>query len=192
MLEPADTAQEQIEQAREERRTTDPWSRWMAVTVSFLAACLALADLGARSSQTEYLTHNVSASDIWNAYQGKNLRANLWDSQAILLESLPNATDPAIRQRIKDAHAEEARMRDQPETDDGMKQLEQHARTQELERGRSFRAYHGFEHAASVLEISIVLASVSVVTRVRALGFAAGAMGLAACAYGLVVLALFA
>ena len=40
-----------------------------------------------------------------------------------------------------------------------------------------------------MLEISIVLASVSVVTRVRGLGLAAGTIGLLACGYGLAVFA---
>ena len=43
-------------------------------------------------------------------------------------------------------------------------------------------------YTSGALEISIVLASVSVVTRVHALGIAAGAIGLLACGYGLAVL----
>jgi hypothetical protein len=163
----------------------------MAVAVSFLAANLALAELGAKSSQTAYLTHNISASDTWNSYQAKNLRANLWSTQATLLESLPNAADPAIQERIRTARAEEARMLDEPTPGDGMKQLQAKAERQEEERELAFHAYHGFEHTSSVLEIAIVLASVSVVTRVHALGVAAGAIGLLACGYGIAVFAHF-
>ncbi len=191
MVDPVDTAQEQIDQAREARGETDHWPRVMAVTVSFLAASLALAELGAKSSQTEYITRNIAASDTWNSYQAKNLRASLWNSQAILLASLPNATDPAIQDRIKKAHSEEARMRDEPAAGDGMKQLREKAKEEEHERDHSFHSYHGFEHTSSILEISIVLASVSVVTRVRSLGIAAGAIGVLACGYGLAVLAHF-
>ena len=84
MVDPVETAQDQIGEAHEERGENDHWPRWMAVAVSFLAASLALADLGAKSSQTAYLTHNITASDTWNAYQGKNLRANLWNTQAVI------------------------------------------------------------------------------------------------------------
>jgi Domain of unknown function (DUF4337) len=190
MVDPVDTAQEQIDAAHEERES-DRWPRIMAVTVSFLAASLALAELGAKSSQTEYITHNISASDTWNAYQAKNLRASVWHSQAIVLESLPNAADPAVSERVKTAQSEEARMRDEPASGDGMKQLMAKAKGLEHERDEAFHAYHGFEHTSSVLEISIVLASVSVVTRVRGLGVAAGAIGLLACGYGLAVVAHF-
>src|ERR1700722_6609314 len=128
MVDPVDTAKEQIEAGQEERGEHDRWPMVMALTVSCLAAALALSDLGAKSSQTEYITHNIAASDIWNAYQGKNLRANMWHSQAIVLESLPNAADPAVQERIKAAEAEAARMRDEPATGDGMKQLSEKAK----------------------------------------------------------------
>jgi hypothetical protein len=191
MVDPVETANEQIDAAHEERGDRDPWPRWMAVAVSFLAASLALAELGAKSSQTAYLTHNIAASDTWNSYQAKNLRASLWNSQAALLASLPNAADPAVQARIKTAHDEEARMHDEPASGDGMKQLRAKAKQNEDDREFAFHAYHGFEYTSSVLEISIVLASVSVVTRVRAMGLAAGAMGLLACGYGVAVFAHF-
>jgi Domain of unknown function (DUF4337) len=187
MVDPVDTAHEQIEAADHRHGDRDPWSRWMAMAVSFLAASLALAELGAKSSQTGYLTHNIVASDTWNAYQAKNLRANLWHTQSLVMESLPNAADPAVQARIKMALSEEARMHDEPEAGDGMKQLRERAKLEEQERDFAFHAYHGFEYASSVLEIAIVLVSVSVITRIRTLGVAAGVIGLLACAYGLAV-----
>jgi hypothetical protein len=191
MVDPVDTAKEQLEAAHKEHGEDDHWARWMAVVVSCLAASLALMDLGAKSSQTAYLTHNITASDTWNAYQGKNLRANLFNAQAILLQSLPNAADATIQSRIATAQSEAARMRDEPGTGDGMKQLKAKAEDQERDREMAFHAYHGFEYTSSALEISIVLASVSVVTRVRGLGVAAAGIGLAAVGYGLMVFAHF-
>ena len=87
MVDPVETAQEQIGEAHKEHGETDHWPRIMAVTVSFLAAGLALAELGAKSSQTEYITHNISASDTWNFYQAKNLRASLRNAEASLLKT---------------------------------------------------------------------------------------------------------
>lgn len=190
MVDPVETAQEQLEKAHEahgSHRETDHWARWMAVAVSCLAASLALVDLGAKSSQTAYLTHNITASDTWNAYQAKNLRASMWNTQAVLLESLTNIADPTIQERIKNARSEAARMRDEPATGDGMKQLKAKAEGEEREREEAFHAYHGFEYTSSALEISIVLASVSVVTRVHALGVVAAGIGTLAACFGLAV-----
>lgn len=187
MVNPVETAKEQIEKAHAGSGEADHWARWMAVAVSCLAAALALVDLGAKASQTAYLTHNITASDTWNAYQAKNLRANVWNAEAIVLQSLPNASDPAIQQRINAAHAEAERMRDEPASGDGMMQLKAKAAAQEYDRDQAFHAYHGFEYTSSALEIAIVLASVSVVTRVRALGVAASGIGILAAGYGLAV-----
>ncbi len=188
MVDLVETAHEQINEAHHERGERDPWPRRMAVVVSFLAASLAISEIGAKSSQTAYLTHHIDASDTWNFFQAKNLRANLRNSEAVLLESLPNADSPTVKERIKAARGEEARMRDEPDGD-GMKQLKAKAELEQHERGIAFHAYHGYEYTSGALEIGIVLASVSVVTRIRALGIAAGTIGLIACAYGLAVYA---
>jgi len=187
MVDPVDTAHDQIDEAREEQGEAAAWPRRMAVTVSFLAAALAMAEVGAKSSQTAYLTHHIGASDIWAAYQAKNLRANMWDTRAAILESLPNANERAVQARIANARAEEARMKDESGASNGMKQLAEQAKEEEEQRAHSFHLYHGYEYTSGALEIAIVLASVSVVTRVRALGWVAGGIGLAACVYGLSV-----
>ena len=184
MVDPVETAHEQIHEAHHAHGDTDPWPRRMAVVVSVLAASLALAEIGAKSTQTAYLTHHIAASDTWGFYQAKNLRATLRDTQAETLRSLPNAETPAIKDRIAAALAEEARMRDEPGKD-GMKQLRAKAEGLEHDRDHAFHLYHGYEYTSGALEIGIVLASVSVVTRIRTLGIAAAAIGLAACAYGL-------
>jgi Domain of unknown function (DUF4337) len=187
MVDPVETANEQIGEAHEMHGETDPWPRRMAVVVSFLAASLALAEIGAKSSQTAYLTHHIAASDAWNFFQAKNLRANLRDSEAAILRSLPNADSPAAQERIRAVTAEEARMRDDPEGGDGMKQVKAKALELEAERDHEAHEYHGYEYTSGALEISIVLASVSVVTRIRTLGIAAAAIGLIACVYGLTI-----
>jgi len=188
MVDPVEMAHEQIHEAHHAHGDTDPWPMRMAVVVSILAASLALSGIGAKSSQTAYLTHHIAVSDTWNFYQAKNLRAVLRNSQMALLESLPNADQPAIQDRIKAARAEEARMRDEPDGD-GMKQLRAKAEHEQHDRDHAFHKYHGYEYTSGALEISIVLASVSVVTRIRALGIAAGTIGALAGCVGLAIFA---
>ena len=192
MVDPVEVAHEHIHEAQHAHGDSDPWPRQMAVVVSILAAGLAIAEIGAKSSQTAYLTHHIAASDTWNFYQAKNLRATLRNSQAQMMESLPSADTPAVQERIKAARAEEARMRDEPKKadgkgGDGMKQSREKAEQEEHDRDHAFHQYHGYEYTAGALEISIVLASVSVVTRTRPLGLFAGALGLLAGCYGLAV-----
>jgi hypothetical protein len=161
---------------------SDPWARGVAVLVSFLAAALALTDIGGKAAQTAYLTHHVELSNDWAFYQAKNLRSVVSTSEADVLSSLPNAADAAIQARIKEAKDYAARMRDDPQAGDGMKQLAITAQQQEVEREAAEHRYHGYEYAVGALEIAIVLASVSVITRIRAMTIGAGVVGVLAAA----------
>ncbi len=165
----------------------DPWARGVAVVISILAAALAMTEIGAKASQTAYITHHVALSNDWAFYQAKNLRSVVRTSEADLLASLPNAQDPAIQARIKQAQEYSARMRDDPTGGEGMKQLEVTAKQQEVQRDEAAHRYHNYEYAVGALEIAIVLASVSIVTRMRALTIGAAAIGVLAAAGSLAV-----
>ena len=155
----------------------DPWARGVAVLVSILAAVLALADIGGKASQNAYLTHHVALSNEWAFYQAKNVRSVVRTSEADLLASLPNAANPAVQTRIKQARDLAAKLRDDPQGGEGMKQLAARARAQEIVRDEAAHRYHAYEYAVGALEIAIVLASVSVVTRVRPMTIGAAVIG---------------
>lgn len=174
MSESLERAHETIE---EHASHSDPWARGVAVLVSILAAVLAITEIGGKASQNAYLTHHVALSNDWAFYQAKNLRAVVRTSEAELLASMPNAAEPAIQARIKESYDYVARMRDDPTGGEGMKQLSEQAKHQEVERDEAFHRYHNYEYAVGALEIAIVLASVSVVTRMRPLTWAAVAIG---------------
>jgi hypothetical protein len=181
---------ERAHEAIEEHAShSDPWARRVAVLVSVLAAVLAMAGIGAKSSENAYLTHHIALSNDWAFYQAKNLRAVVRTSEADLLASLPNAEDPAIQARIKEAKEYNERMRDDPKGGDGMKQLAATAKEEEAARDEAWHRYHNYEYAVGALEIAIVLASVSVVTRVRSLTYGAALVGAAAAAVSLAIAA---
>lgn len=177
MNEVIERAHETIE---EHAHHSEPRARGVAILVSMLAAVMALSEIGGKAAQTDYLTHHVALSNEWAFYQAKNLRSVVRTSEADLLASLPDAAAPAIQARIKDAKDYAARMRDDPERGDGMKQLAATARAEEAERDAAAHRYHSYEYTVGALEIAIVLASVSVVTRVRALALGAAVIGAAA------------
>ena len=177
-LENAQEAFEHVEQPPEGH------ARTIAVLIAVLAAVLAMAEMGEKSSQNAYLTHHITASDDWNFYQAKTIRSNLYALQAEALDALPNAADPALRKRVEAARGEAARL-DDDEKSTGRKQLMAKARESEHARDHAFHRYHLFEAVVGALQLTIVLASVSVVTRVTLLAYVAGAIGAAAAAMGL-------
>jgi hypothetical protein len=165
---------------------TDGTARRIAVLIAVLAAALALADMGEKGAQNAYLTHHVAVSDEWAFYQAKNARATILAVEAGILANLPNATDAGPQAEIARAKEAEARMRDEPQ--DGMKQIAERAKAEELARDEAFHRYHEFELVVGALQIAIVLASVAVVTRILALAVAAGIIGAVAAGFALFVI----
>jgi hypothetical protein len=188
-----DAMSETIEHAREglehadHAAHTDPSAARIAVLIAALAAALALAEMGEKGAQNEYLTHHITVSDTWNFFQAKNDRATVLGAEADMLESLPNADQPEVAERAKTARTEQARLRDDPAKGNGSKQLAALAAEQTELRDHAFHTYHRFERVVGALQIAIVLASVSIVTRVRWLAWTAGAVGGIAAVYGLLV-----
>ena len=184
-MEASEMAQEHIEQVEHGSGHNDRSARRIAVLIAVLAAMLAVSEMGEKSAQNAYLTHHIAASDHWSFFQAKNTRASVQRAAAEVMESLPGAADPAVRARIEAARADAARLRDDPKEGDGSKQIAEHARAEEAQREHAFHRYHLFEYTVGALQICIVLASVSVVTRVLALAYGAAALGLLAGLFGL-------
>ncbi|MBV9685815.1 MAG: DUF4337 family protein, partial [Alphaproteobacteria bacterium] len=182
MSETIEHAKEGIEHA--EHAAHGSWfAPRVALLIAALAAALALADMGEKSAQNAFLAYHISLSNDWTFFQAKNVRAAVRATEASILESLPSAADEAVRNRIQTARENEARLRDEP-GGDGMKQLQQRAEQQTELRDHAFHRYHQFELVVGALQIAIVLASVSVVTRVAALAVVGGLLGGAAALYG--------
>jgi len=188
-IEPAQQGLEHAHAAVEgHAENSDGGARRIAILISVLAAALALSEMGEKGAQNDYLTHHVGVSDQWAFYQAKTLRSGMYALHIDTLASLPNASDPAIQQRIEAAKAEQARLEDDEKTL-GRKQLRAAAEEQTRQRDAAFERYHKFELVVGALQIAIVLASVSVVTRMRALAIAAGVLGGGGALYGIAVAA---
>ncbi len=190
MVDNADFARESLERAHESGGSHEELSsdmRRVAVMISVLAAGLALSEMGEKASQNEYLTHHVALSDDWAFYQARTIRGNVYGLEASVLESLPGATEnPAIVEKIATARAQIARMDDDP-VGGGRKQLLEKTKVQTEERDHAFHLYHQYEMVVGALQIAIVLASVSIVTRIRSLTAGAAVLGGVALVYGVLV-----
>jgi len=175
-----ETAQEGIEHAHHaEVHGGDQSARMIAVLIAILAAALAISEMAAKSAQNEYMTKHIEVSNDWAFYQAKNVRATMHAAVAIMLAASPNAAEQIPQEAIRRAKAEEARLRDEP-GGDGMKQLTERAHHAEHERDHAFHLYHVYEYVTGALQIAIVLASVAIVTRIKALAAVAMVFGVIA------------
>ena len=211
MGESIEHAREAMERAHEAHTEHgDTAARWVAVLVALFATALALADVGEKASQTAFLMNHISVSDDYAYYQAKNQRVTTLESLIAVLENLPAAagattataptapttaptptatTGPTVAARIAEARKTQAQLQDDAASGKGMKQLLAQAAQHERAAEHALHRQHAFAGVAGALQISILLASVSIVTRARALTWGAGVLGGLAIAAGLLTVA---
>lgn len=186
MSDALEQAKEGIEKAHHAHHEGNTSARKIAILISVLAAALALAEMGEKSAQNDYMTSHVTLSDDWAFYQAKTVRWDALLAMSDVLDSLPNASDPAIRARATRVRDEAQRLNDDVKTL-GRKQLEAEAGRQREVRDHAFHRYHGYEWVVGALQIAIVLASVSVVIGVDAMWIGAAVVGGIAAMFGIFV-----
>src|SRR3954469_15658311 len=146
----------------------DPSNKKVALLIAVLALLLAFAETFGKSAQTEALSRNIEASNLWSFFQAKTIRLTTLRTAAEQAElQLPSASGEgraAISKRIDDWKKSAARYDSEPETGEGRKELAQRAKAAEQTRDRSLAAYHHYETASAALQIAIVLASAEVIT----------------------------
>lgn len=189
MSESIEHAREGIERAHHAHEAEgDSAARWVAVLVALFAAALALAEVGEKASQTAFLMDHITMTDDYAYYQAKNLRVTTLQSSNDILRNLPGGMTPAIATRIRAAEATITQLRDDPKAGNGMKQLLAQAAKHRRQADHALHREHGYAGAAGALQIAILLASVSIVTRMPALRWAAAAIGGVAILFGLAVM----
>ncbi len=160
-------------------------TRRTAIFIAVMAAVLALTEFGEKDAQANFLSSQITASDIWAQYQAKSVRRSIFSAEAELLESLKTVSTPAIQEKIAQARANASRMRSEL-GGDGMEQLMVRAHAQEHLRDHEEHRKNMLETASGGLQIAIVLASISVVVDLPVFMIVSVILGLASAIYGLV------
>lgn len=155
----------------------------IAILISVLAALLAIVETAGKNAQTQFLSHQVEASNLWAFYQAKTIRRTVLISAAdrlqhdrSLMADVQTETGTAIDQRLSGWRADIDRWESEPSTGEGRRELTARAQAQEKQRDDSSRRYHWFEYGSAALQLAIVLASASIVTGMALLAW--GAIGL--------------
>ena len=159
----------------------DPSNRKIAVMIAFLAAFLAISEMGGKSAQTEVLTQQVQVSSTWAFFQAKTVRQTVVRTAAEAAE-VPYkdgaAMPPGVKTQVEQWRKTAQRYESEPETGEGRKELMAEAKSHEELREKSRSAYHLFEYGSASFQLAIVLASAAAVTSVMWLSFIAGGLGL--------------
>jgi Domain of unknown function (DUF4337) len=166
-------------------------NRRIALLIAVIALFLALSETLGKGAQTESISRNVEASNLWAFFQAKSIRRTTVQTAAEqgklgLASASDDAAKTAVQKQIDDWQKTAARYRSEPETGEGTEQLAERAKHAEHERDEATAKYHHFELASAAFQIAIVLASATIITGIIALAWISGALTLA----GIVVTAL--
>jgi len=181
------SAHESMEQADQAKEASGE-NRKIALLIAIIALCLALSETLGKGAQTESISKNVEASNLWAFFQAKSIRRTTVQTAAdqgkiSLTGASDNATKAALQKQIDDWQKTAARYRSEPETGEGTEQLSERAKHAEEERDLATAKYHHFELASAAFQIGIVLASATIITGIIVLAWISGLLTLAGIAF---------
>ena len=173
-------AQELEEQ--HEHAAGNPSLHPVSFTISVLAVLVAIVTVLGHRTHTEAVLNQARASDQWNLYQAKKIRQNDTGLTADLLTAL-QVRDQAEADKIVNGYKSHLAKWDQDLADSEKVAREYEDRVEQNER-RADR----FDLGEALLEIGLVITSITLLTRQRGywfLGMAFGAAGVVAAVMGL-------
>jgi len=156
-----------VEELVEQKGKT--FTKRVALTTAIFAVILAFTSLGGNNAMKEMLLAQQQASDQWAFYQAKVMREHLYRSQKLHLETdlleRGNLMKPDAKERIesliKKMGEEESRYGVEK------KEIEQEAKKLEHERDVNRNKDPYFDYAEVLLQIAIVMASISILSGSR-------------------------
>jgi hypothetical protein len=181
------SAHESMEQADQAKEASGE-NRKIALLIAIIALCLALSETLGKGAQTESISKNVEASNLWAFFQAKSIRRTVVQAAAEQAKlsgaaAADDATKAALQKQIDDWQKTAARYRSEPETGEGQDQLSERAKHAEEERDLAEAKYHHFERASAAFQIGIVLASATIITGIIALSWVSGLLAVAGIAF---------
>ncbi len=155
--------QEQIEEAHDRA-----FGRRVALTTAIYAVVLAIASLGGSNAMKDMLLAQQQSSDQWAFYQAKVVREHLYRSQRMTLE-LALAEPAALKgpERTKVEALARKLAEEEKRYNVEKKDIEKDAKKLEAERDVQRARDPYFDYAEVLLQISIVAASVAILSASR-------------------------
>src|ERR1700731_1536128 len=178
------SAHESMEQADQAKEASSE-NRKIALLIALF---LALSETLGKGAQTESISKNVEASNLWAFFQAKSIRRTVVQtasdqSKLGIGTTSDDAARAALQKQIDEWQKTAARYRSEPETGEGQDQLSERAKHAEEERDLAEAKYHHFELASAAFQIGIVLASATIITGMVVLAWISGLLALAGIAF---------
>ena len=145
---PLEHLHEQVKESAEHSGVT--WISWVALSTAIIAVLAAIAGLLSGQHANEAMMNQIEASDQWNYYQAKSIKASVLDAKMSL------ASSASEEDRQKTARYEEEQ-----------KEIQKKAREDEAEAKSNFQRHEVYARAVTMFQIAIAIAAISALTRKR-------------------------
>jgi hypothetical protein len=156
----------------------------VSLTMAILAVLVAIAALLGHRAHTEEVLLQDKATDTWNYYQAKNIRAHTADQMDELLKVIPLKDATAAAALIK--KNEDAIAKSKGERDD----LSKEAKALEAEVSMYSHRADRYDLGETLLEVGLVVCSITLLTKKKhfwLVGIAFGVGGVVVTAMGMMI-----
>jgi Domain of unknown function (DUF4337) len=145
---PLEHLQEQVHHSAEHSRET--WISWVALSTAILAVLAAIAGLLSGKHANEAVMNQIEASDQWNYYQAKSIKASVLEAK-MSLAGTPNESDQSKRDRYEKEQ----------------EQIKSEAEQKEAAAKSNFHKHEVFARGVTMFQIAIAIAAISALTKRR-------------------------
>lgn len=151
--------------------------RWIGVYIGLLAVVLAICTMGGGNAAKDATLRNIEAANTWAFFQAKNMRRQVLrvqaDDLALRLQTEPDLTAAgraAIEAKIAEYKKQDSILTTgdpgvPAEAREGLDQLFEKGKRLDAERDTAMRKDPYFDYGEALLQIAIVLASISIITK---------------------------
>lgn len=131
----------------------------VSLIIAILAVLVAMVTVLSHRSHTEAVLQQTRAADQWNEYQARKMRVQQLQTASDLLSLLPSSNAAAVRAKLSTYKAQVAKWQVELEKDAEI------AQELETEVDHAERRAARFDLGEALLQISIVLGSITLLTR---------------------------
>src|SRR5262245_16469623 len=161
---PLEHLHEEVHHSAEHSR--EAWISWVALSTAILAVLAAIAGLLSGQHVNEAMMNQIEASNQWNYYQAKSIKASVLDAK-MSLSGAPNESDQLKRDRYEKEQ----------------QKIKSEAEHKEAEAKLNFHKHEVFARGVTMFQIAIAIAAISALTRKRSFWLVSLLFGVAGCVF---------
>jgi len=142
------------------------WISWVALSTALLAVLAAIAGLLSGKHVNEAMMNQIEASDQWNYYQAKSIKASVLDAK-MSLAGTHDESDQSKRDRYEKEQEE----------------IKAKAEDKEATAKTNFHKHEVFARGVTMFQIAIAIAAISALTKKRKFWIVSLLFGIVGCAF---------